>query len=175
MIILKTERLILRAFHILDGEAMALVFGDPEVMRFGDGVKDRPWIQQWLSDCLACYHSHWGFGKWAVVKADSRQVIGYCGLEYMPDICGKPEVELAYRLAKNFWGKGYATEACLAVRDYAFQTLSLSRVIALIDPGNVASLRVAEKVGMRYQKEYMGPGYSHPDRVYVVEDAATSE
>ena len=116
-----TERLTLRHFHILDLEPMLQVFGDPEVMRFGNGVQTKEWVQVWLRTCLERYYQTWGFGPYAVLEKQSQDVVGYCGLFYFPDINGKPEVEIGYRLARSAWGQGYATEAALSVRDYAFQ------------------------------------------------------
>jgi RimJ/RimL family protein N-acetyltransferase len=163
-----TERLILRHFHILDGEVMAQVFGDPEVMRFGDGVQTKEWIDAWLRTCLERYYQTWGFGPYAVVEKDSHDVIGYCGLFYFPDINGQPEVEIGYRLARTAWGRGYATEAVSAVRDFAFYTLGIRRLIAMIDPANSASVHVAQKIGMRYEQDVMLAGYTHPDHVYAM-------
>ena len=144
------------------------VFGDPEVMRFGDGVQTQEWVRSWISTCLERYHQTWGFGPYAVVKKQSQELMGYCGLFYFPDVGGQPEVEIGYRLRRSAWGQGMATEAALAVRDYAFHSLGIQRLIALIDPANTASIRVAEKLGMQYQKDVMFPGYTHPDRVYAV-------
>ena len=169
MMILTTKRLILRHFHLLDQEAMMDIFGDPEVMRFGDGVQTREWVATWLETCLERYFKTWGFGPYAVVRQSDARVIGYCGLFYFPDVNGRSEVELGYRLARTAWGQGYAVEAARAVRDYAFQTLNLRRLIAIIDPSNTASIRVAEKIGMRYEQDVMLDGYSHPDRVYAME------
>lgn len=166
MVFLSTPRLHLRHFHILDADALYRVFGDPEVMRFGDGPQTRQWVQSWLETCLEHHFSKWGFGAYAVVQ--NENVIGYCGLFFFPDIAGQPEVEIGYRLERSAWGQGYATEAARAVRDYAFATLGIGRVIALIDPANLASIRVAEKLGMHYEKEVMLAGYTHPDHVYVV-------
>ena len=78
----------------------------------------------------------------------------------LPHVNGRPEVEIGYRLARAWWGRGYATEAVLAARDYAFDTLGLSRLIALIDPANAASIRVARKAGMHYETDVMMPGYA---------------
>ena len=102
------------------------------------------------------------------MEKNSRVVIGYCGLFYFPAIAEQPEIEIGYRLARPFWGHGYATEAVAAVRDYGFSVLCLPRLIALIDPQNVASIRVAENAGMRYEREVMLEGYSHPDHVYSI-------
>ena len=168
MVILKTERLILRQFHIVDGDPLDHVFGDPEVMRFGPGVQTQSWVRDWLRDCLKNYQQL-GFGPWAVVEKSSRTVIGYSGLFHFPDIDGQPEIEVGYRLARSAWGQGFATEAVSEIRDYSFNILCLPRLIALIDPQNAASIRVAEKAGMRYEKDVMLEGYTYPDHLYVIE------
>lgn len=168
MLIVQTERLFLRHFHLFDHEPMFHIFGDAEVMRFGDGVQTKAWVHHWLTSCLDQYYHHWGFGPYAVVEQRTREVIGYCGLFFLPDINGQPEIELGYRLARATWGYGYATEAARAVRDFAFQTLCLKRLIAMIDPQNLASVRVAQKLGMQYEQEVMFEGYSHPDHVYAL-------
>jgi ribosomal-protein-alanine N-acetyltransferase len=172
MIVVETERLILRHFHLLDVEAMRRIFGDAEVMRFGPGVQTTAWIRDWLQGCLENCYQKWGFGPWAVVEKRRRETVGYCGLFYFPDVAGQPEVEIGYRLARAVWGHGYATEAVLAVRDYAFNVLRLPRLIAMIDPQNVSSIRVAEKAGMCYEKDVMFEGYTHPDHMYTIANPA---
>ena len=164
---LTTERLFLRHFRPQDDEAMYRIFCDPEVMRFSDGVKDKEWVQAWLDQCHERYQN-WGFGPYAVVDLSNQDVIGYCGLFFFPELDGQAETEIGYRLARSAWGKGYATEAARAVRDYAFNTLGIKRLIALIDPSNFSSVRVAEKIGMKYEKDIMLEGYTHPDHVYVL-------
>lgn len=167
MIIQETDRLLLRHFHIFDNTAMEQIFCDEEVMRFGPGAKPKEFVTDWIRVTLRNY-VQWGFGPWAVVEKASRETMGYCGLFYFPDINGKPETEIGYRLSRRFWKSGYATEAAIAVKDYGFNTLGLTRIIAMVDPGNVASVRVAEKVGMHHESDVLMEGYSHPDRVYVV-------
>ena len=146
---------------------MESIFGDAEVMYFGDGIQTKEWVHNWLLTCLERYQT-WGYGPYAVIEQHSQNVIGYCGLFFFPDIDGQPEVEIGYRLARSTWGQGYATEAAKAVRDYAFTTLGIKRLIAMIDPSNLASVRVAEKIGMHYEKDVMLEGYTHPDRVYAI-------
>jgi ribosomal-protein-alanine N-acetyltransferase len=82
---------------------------------------------------------------------------------------GQAEVEIGYRLARCAWGQGFATEAAAAVRDYGFGTLCLSRLISIIDPRNVASIRVAEKTGLKYEKDVIFQGFA--DRVYAISRA----
>ena len=165
-----TERLFLRHFQTTDDAQMYHIFCDADVMRFSDGVQTKDWVRIWLETCLARYQN-WGLGPYAVVEHSSQNVIGYCGLFFFPDVDGQAEVEIGYRLARSAWGQGYATEAAKAVRDFAFTTLEIKRLIAMIDPSNIASIRVAEKIGMKYEKDVMLEGYSHPDHVYVITNA----
>jgi RimJ/RimL family protein N-acetyltransferase len=146
---------------------MVHIFCDAEVMRLSDGVKTKKWVRTWLQACGERYQT-WGFGPYAVVEKDSQDVIGYCGLFLFPDVVGQTEVEIGYRLAQSAWGKGYATEAARSVRDFAFTTLDIKRLIAIIDPANIASIRVAKKIGMLYEKEVMLEGYTHPDHIYTI-------
>ena len=165
----ETDRLLIRRFRLTDADALDRVFGDPEVMQFGPGVQSRAWVRAWLHDILENDAQKPGYGPRAVVDKTSGQVMGYCGLFYFPDLAGQPEIEIGYRLARPFWGQGYATEAVVAVRDYELNVLGLQRLVAMIDPQNTASIRVAEKAGMYSEKEVMLAGYSHPDLLYVIE------
>src|SRR5262245_48741176 len=153
MVIAEAQRVFLRHFHVADLDAMAGVFGDPEVMRFGPGPQSRDWVQRWLRGCLEDYYQKWRFGLWAVVHKPDRRVIGFCGLTRFDDIDGRPETEIGYRLARTFWRRGLATEAAREARDYAFGVLILPRLVSLIDPRNGASIRVEEKNGLRCEKD----------------------
>jgi len=164
--IAQTERLLLRPFLSEDAEAMQAIFCDAEVMRFSSGIKTPEWIRDWIVRCHEKYAAQ-GYGLWAVVERSSQCVIGYCGLTLFPDIDGDAEIEVGYRLARSVWRQGYATEAALEVRDHAFTALGIRRLIAIVDPENIASIRVAEKIGLHYEKDVMLAGYSHPDRIYA--------
>lgn len=153
---------------------MMAVFGDPEVMRFGRGPQSIEWVRDWIERQIAKYDQQ-GFGLWAVVLPESETVIGFCGLTRFEDINGRPEFEVGYRLAKQYWGHGLATEAATAVRDFAFQQLKIDRLIALINPENRQSIRVAEKLGMIHTDNVMLAGYTHLDRVYsMTQDSSNS-
>jgi RimJ/RimL family protein N-acetyltransferase len=169
MVTVATKRLLLRPLHLGDAQAMGSVFGDPEVMRYGDGVKAPAWVREWIARWTDDLYDRWGFGMWAVVEKPGRTVLGYCGLSRFPGRCASGETELGYRLARAHWGRGFATEAARAVRDYAFGTSRLPRLIALIDPENAPAIRVAEKIGLRYDRDAMLAGYDHPDSVYALD------
>src|SRR4051812_45475000 len=87
MIIARTSRLILRQFCPDDAEAMASIFGDAEVMRYGDGVRPLQWVRSWIDDWLDTHYATWGFGAWAVVEKRTNGVIAYCGLSRFPGRC----------------------------------------------------------------------------------------
>jgi ribosomal-protein-alanine N-acetyltransferase len=91
-------------------------------------------------------------GLWATLQKESGGFVGRCGL--LPwTIDGQQEVEVAFALSKAYWGQGLATEAAQGILQHGFETLGLSRLICLIDPGNNASIRVAAKIGMSLEKE----------------------
>lgn len=168
MIVAETERLTLRYASGSDATAMRAVFCDPEVMQYGDGPQTDDWIRSWIERVKRSYNER-GFGLWLISQSGDSTAIGYCGLTWFPDINGQPEVEIGYRLARSYWNLGFATEAASAVRDLAFSDFVLDRVISIIDPNNVRSIRVAEKLGMKLCGDVMLDGYDHPDGVYACE------
>lgn len=168
MLVAETERLMLRHFAAADACALEAVFCSPEVMRYGDGVQTPKWIRAWVAEMIDGWYATWGFGMWAIVEQATGDVIGYCGVSRFPSRCGRDEAELGYRLARVHWGRGYATEAAGAVRDHGLYTLRVPRIIAVIDPANGASVRVAVKIGMRFEREITFDGYTHPDHLYVI-------
>jgi len=167
MIITETARLFVQRFEILDVKVMCGVLCDPEVMLFSDGVKTPTGVRGWIENCIDNY-SKSDLGIWAVVEKNTNDLIGYCGLIQFPDIDGQPEIEIGFRLLRVCWGQGYATEVAGSVRDYAFDMFFASRLVSLVDPRNTASIRVVEKLGMRYEKDVMLSNYDHPDHLYSI-------
>lgn len=110
-----------------------------------------PQVVGFLKRCEKKYQER-GYWLWAAVYAATETVIGYAGL-LDQTIDDQAEVEVAYRLFPAYWGKGLGTEAAALARDWAFTHLTIDRVISLIEPANIASLRVAEKNGLRWEKE----------------------
>ncbi len=151
-IVLQTPRLDLRQLRWDDLEDFVALYGDPDVMRHISGT---PYQRQETQAHLQRYlemEQKYGFGLWAAIYRDNGQFIGRCGL-IPQEIEGVVEVEIAYMLAKAYWQRGLATEAALAIRNYGFQRLGYNRLISLIDPQNQASMRVAAKIGGRYEQE----------------------
>jgi RimJ/RimL family protein N-acetyltransferase len=146
--ILETERLIVREFVEDDAEAFFAFNGDPEVMRF-TGEEPIAGVEA-AREALRSYpdYRERGYGRWAVVRKDDDRVIGFNGLKYLADL---DEVDLGYRFRVDCWGRGYATESSRAILDHGFATLGLTRIIGLALPANLASIRVLEKVGMRFE------------------------
>jgi ribosomal-protein-alanine N-acetyltransferase len=143
--IVKTPRLLIREFVQDDLDNLARLFGDAEVMKYmGDEVFTRDTSKAELDKCLGHYRER-GWGMWALCLNETSEFIGRCGFLVwdLPEVQG---TEVSFALLPEHWGKGYATEGATAVRDYAFQDLGLDRVISIVDPPNLASIRVAEKV-----------------------------
>ena len=166
MTVTSTPRLLLREFTPDDIDALAPILADPEVMRFSlSGPETREQTASFITWCQEQYAGR-GFGLWAVVHIGDGQLIGYCGLSEW-EIDGTHEVEVGYRLDPRYWGQGLGTEAAQAALTYARSHLGLDRVIAIIEAANVASVRVAENIGMHWEKEAVL--HDIPVRIYASE------
>jgi ribosomal-protein-alanine N-acetyltransferase len=158
--IIETPRLLLRQMQPHDLDALLQIFGDPQVMAaFGELPFDHHQMNGWLSRNLAHQKEH-GYGLFAVVGRASGLLIGDCGLEWI-ELAGERTAELGYDFRSDVWNQGFATEAAGAVRDYAFATIGLPRLVSLIRVGNLPSRRVAEKIGMRLAATIESHGRSY--------------
>jgi ribosomal-protein-alanine N-acetyltransferase len=148
---LETKRLILRPMRESDFDALYLIFTDPNVMAaFDHDPFTHEQMQRWLNRNLD-HQKEFGYGLFSVILKETAELIGDCGLEQMDDMNA---AELGYDFRSDVWNQGYATEAAIAVRDYAFDILRLPQLISLIRAGNIPSKRVAEKVGMILAEEF---------------------
>jgi len=141
---LETERLVLRGLTLEDFEPLAAVMADPDVARYLSG-EPLSRADSWRS--LAIALGHWqlrGYGLWAVERKSDRAFIGRVGM-INPE--GWPGLEIGWTLGRPYWGAGYATEAARAAMDYAFVTQPVDRLISCIDPDNLASQKVAARLG----------------------------
>ena len=167
-----TERLLLRPWRDddADRDAYARLCADPDVMRhIGKGVtRDRQQAAEQLTDFVAHWARH-GYGLRAAVERDSGEVIGFVGVARAGEPGVRPgDVEIGWRLMRDRWGRGYATEGARAVRDHAFAQLRLARLVAFVRPANDASIGVMRKLGMRLEKETLC-SHGLPMRIYVLD------
>ena len=153
--LLETDRLLLRSLQPEDVEAELCLWVDPDAMRFMGGPRDVKRVRRILEEELVEPPSG-PLGQWPVVERISATFVGDCGL-ISKQIADRAEVELVYVLASSAWGKGYATEIGAALLGYAADELGLARVVSLIDTDNVASKRVAAKLGMRLESMVARP------------------
>ena len=153
MIILETERLVLRRLLPDDLDRLFELYRDPEIRRyFPEGTLTYEETKEELEWFLNGHPRHPELGLWATIHKDTGEFIGRCGL--LPwTINGRAEVEVAYLLAKEYWGQGLATEAAHAIVDYAFDRLHLTRLICMIYAENQASIGVATRIGMTFESE----------------------
>jgi RimJ/RimL family protein N-acetyltransferase len=165
-IILETARLFLRRFVMSDLDALFTLYSDPEVIKY---IPDAPHTYEEAKEELEWFlnghPSHPELGVWATIYKETGQFIGRCGL--LPwTIDGQHEVEVAFAFSKAYWGQGLATEVAQALIQYGFEHLQLSRLVCLIDRENQASIRVATKIGMSFEKE--GQDEKGPFLLYAI-------
>ena len=153
MIILETDRLILRHLLMADLEPLFALYQDPEVVRFiPDTPSNLQETQQQIEWHINGHLRYPELGLWATLLKETEEFIGRCGL--LPwKIDGQELVEVAFLIAREHWGNGLGTEVAAGIRDYGFGILELPQLVCLIEYENRASIRVAEKIGMAFWKE----------------------
>ena len=143
---LETTRLRLRLLTHDDLLIMFRLSTDPDVIKYADSpARDLEEARQRLEQGPLSDYKEYGYGRFAVELKETGKVIGFCGIKYLPEI-ELPEV--GYRYLKQYWGKGIGTEAAKVCVDFARDDLKIKKLVALIIPENIASIRVAEKLGM---------------------------
>jgi len=158
--VLETTRLILRPMQAADFDDLLVIFTDPKVMAaFDTDPFDRGQMSHWLGRNLD-HQKEYGYGLFSVILKSNRLLIGDCGLEVM-EVDGVQAAELGYDFRSDYWNQGFATEAGIAVRDYAFDVLELPQLISLIRVHNAASHRVSEKIGMARISEFETHGIQY--------------
>lgn len=168
-VILETARLELREMVMSDMKSLAVILQDKEVMYAYNGAFNEEETTQWMQKQLQRYKD-FGFGLWAVLKKDTHEMIGQCGItmqEYKDNFIP----EIGYLFARKYWHNGYATEAAIACKEYGFQTLHFNALYSIIRDTNIPSQRVAVRNGMKpvdtIIKHYRGIEIPHV--VYRVE------
>jgi ribosomal-protein-alanine N-acetyltransferase len=151
--ILETERLILRHQVSEDLDDLWALYCNPNITKhIPDAPRSREEAKEELEWHMHGHPKHPEMGLWATIHKETGKFIGRCGL--LPwTIDGQDDVEVAYTIAEDYWGQGLGSEAARAILNYGFETLNLTRLICLIDAENAASIKVAEKIGMVFERE----------------------
>ncbi|MFF0880532.1 GNAT family N-acetyltransferase [Micromonospora aurantiaca (nom. illeg.)] len=145
-----TGRLTFAEMTVDDLDDMAALLGDPIVMRYYRRPKIRAEARDWIRWNEGLYRGH-GFGLWVLRSRATGEFVGDCGLTPQP-VDGVMEVEVGYHLRTGMQGRGFATEAAAACRDHARDRLGVDRLVAIIHPDNTPSQRVAERIGLSFER-----------------------
>lgn len=164
-IFLETERLVLRQFTLEDIDCLVELNSDPDVVRFAtiDKQVDPAFIQtKILPKWLQHYEEYEGYGCWAAIEKSSQAFIGWFLFRpavhapyFDPALADPTDIELGYRLRKDSWGHGYATEGSKALIQKGFSELGAKRILAVVFAVNEASIRVLEKSGLKLDMQFI--------------------
>ena len=149
---LETRRTLLRNITLDDAhEYYNQIWSQPDVMRYLPGGAPR--VREQTETYINYFSNHWethGFGLWGVIIKETGKFIGHCGIQIIQEA---QEIEVAYAFGKDYWGQGLGTETAHASLRFGFEELGLDRIIAIAVPENIASRRIMEKNGMKYEGE----------------------
>ncbi len=163
--IIATKRLILREMTQADFSAIAQILKDDETMYAYEGAFSDEEVTRWIDKQISRYYEY-GFGLWAVVSKENNKIIGQCGLT-MQEFNGKQVLEVGYLFNKHYWHNGYATEASISCKEYAFNNLNANEVYSIIRHTNIASQNVAKRNGMELVGEII-KHYKNIDMPHLV-------
>ncbi|MDH3747022.1 MAG: GNAT family N-acetyltransferase [Gammaproteobacteria bacterium] len=165
---LRTKRLQLRWLSIDDAELLLSIWNDPAFVRHvGDrGIRTKDDAVQAFSDGPLKLYSEYGYGPYRVSLLENDEAIGICGL-FRRDNLDDPDVGFA--LLPEYCGKGYASEAAMAVVEHAKHGLGLPRLTAIVSPGNAASIGLIEKLGLKFERMIRMPGDSEDISLYGID------
>ena len=147
---IKTRRLTLRSLQPEDAVILHCIYQTEGVLRYFPNPN--PPAFEKVESFIVQQQRHWetyGYGNWGITPADQYKIIGWAGLQFLPEL---NQTEVGYLIDKPFWGKGYATEAARASLQFGFDHFVFSQLIALVHPENIASQHVLEKCGMTYME-----------------------
>ena len=151
MKVIETQRLVLREFSVADADALFLLNSDPDVIKYtGDPAfrnvaEARSFLEHYTP------YKTYGYGRWAVIDKENGSFLGWCGLKYDP---ATDENDIGFRFYKKHWNKGIATEAAKACLKIGFEKFGMQKIIGRAMKENTASIKVLEKIGMVYWKDF---------------------
>lgn len=167
MVIFQTQRLTLREFTFDDTEFILQLLNDPSFIRFiGDrNVRSVEDARKYLKGPMNSYE-HYGFGLWMVEDKASRIPLGMCGLIKRDTL---PDVDIGYAFLPEFRSQGYAFEAASAAMGYAKETFKLPRILAIVSPQNERSIRLLEKLGMKFEHMITMPNENEKLKLFAID------
>jgi RimJ/RimL family protein N-acetyltransferase len=166
-IILETNRLLLREFSGNDYNDLCEILQDKDVMYAYEHSFSNEEVKNWYNKQMERYEKN-GHGLWGAIHKETNEFLGQCGLT-IQNINEKEYLEIGYLFKKKYWHKGYATEAALGCRNYAFKMLRAEKVYSIIRDNNIASQNVAKRVGMEKVDEIMIHYYNMDMLHYIYE------
>jgi [ribosomal protein S5]-alanine N-acetyltransferase len=171
---MQTDQLVLRRFTADDAEAYWPLVADPKILRYtGESpFESVEQVRQMLLERpLRDYAVH-GFGRMACIEKESGRLVGFSGLKYLDNL---QEVDIGYRFLPDCWGKGYATESARAIMRHGVREHGLQRIIGLVDPANLASARVLQKLGLCHEKRINPDWYATGLDLYAISTDGAGE
>ncbi|MCT3897766.1 GNAT family N-acetyltransferase [Elizabethkingia anophelis] len=162
--ILETERLLLRELNSDDAGDFFNLNENPNVIKY-TGDKAFQNIDE-AREFLENYQDYRlnGYGRWAVMSKENNEFVGWCGLKYNSST---DETDVGFRFFEHYWNKGFATESAGECIDYGFKSLNLNAVVGRAMQDNTASVKVLEKLGMKYLIDFDFDG--HKGVIYKIE------
>ncbi|HMO81079.1 MAG TPA: GNAT family N-acetyltransferase [Pyrinomonadaceae bacterium] len=147
---IETDRLRFRPFALEDLPLLIEQRSDPDMYRYLGGTRRQnpEELAKRIQFYISCFETH-GFAMCPMILKETGEIIGGAGLQPLEE---SGEVEVGYNLIKEYWGRGIGTEAARAWLDHGFRDLGLDRIVAVAHPDNIASRRIMEKLGLRYEK-----------------------
>ncbi|MFN8406759.1 MAG: GNAT family N-acetyltransferase [Sphingobacteriaceae bacterium] len=160
VIVIETERLLLRTWQESDELPYLRINQDPKVIEFLPGSLTMEQVREFMSHENEQYYTK-GYTLWAACLKETQELIGFIGLDYTdwPGVDFTPFVDIGWRLGTQYWGKGYATEGARAVLNFGFNTCGLDQIVAYTAHANIRSMRVMEKLGMKLDSK---ADFAHP-------------
>lgn len=149
--ILTTERLLVRELELADLDALFEMYSYEGMTDYMEGLYPYEQEYAYQKAYIESMYRFFGYGMWLVFEKETGKLVGRAGVEHREELQGEPE--LGYAIAKPYWGRGYATEVCQAIMNYAKEELGFPSICSLIEPENIVSIHLAEKLGFQLEKE----------------------
>ena len=168
-VVLETERLSLRKLNLDDAGFIVELLNEPAFVRFiGDrNIKTLEDARAYLTKGPLTSYERFGFGLWLAQLKASGEALGMCGLVKRESLA---DIDIGYAFFERFWLKGYASESAAAVKTYGMQVLGIKRLVAIADPDNIGSIRVLEKIGLKYERLIRLAGEDKALKLFAVEE-----